>query len=68
VKDFIVLPFEKADGSFLTAVCQCPSFVTAGFPDGFVLNRRWPRCLRGSSVRALAIGRLTSSYRRIAAR
>jgi hypothetical protein len=35
VKDFIVLPFDEADGTFLTAVRQCPSFVTAGFPDGF---------------------------------
>jgi len=31
-KDFIVLPFEAA---FLTAVCRCPSFVTAATSDGF---------------------------------
>src|SRR6478735_2356964 len=38
VKDFIVLPFEKADGSFLTAVCQCPSFVAAVVSDGFRIS------------------------------
>src|SRR4029079_17020686 len=38
VNDFIVLPFEKADGSFLTAVCQCPSFVAAVVSDGFRIS------------------------------
>ena len=38
VKAFIVLPFEKADGSFLTAVCQCPSFVAAVVSDGFRIS------------------------------